>query len=300
MWEVLKIGDYRNFLFFLQALGRLCHLFVIPMKKLLLPLFILAVPHISHGAITSYESFSYTAGETINGKNGGTGFSGGWGNQTAATINLAGLTYANLTTTGNSVNLTGDGIQVFRGLTGTGGGSGSNVWQSFLISTSATNVGLSLFNGGNEQTFKGRTNGGNYGALFYEGTGRPINDGLATTANVGISMTPAVANATTHLYVVNFDQTGATPVYRGWLDPDASSLGTGSAPTGGSTFTLSTNTQFFNYTQLRLGAFSGPGAVVNFDELRLGDTWADVSPIPEPSSLLLLSVGALGLLRRRR
>ena len=47
------------------------------------------------------------------------------------------------------------------------------------------------------------------------------------------------------------------------------------------------------------GSLSGGSTM--FDEIRLGQTFADVTPVPEPSSLLLAGLAALGLhLKRRR
>ncbi len=278
------------------------------MKKILLPLLFASAPHISNGALIAEETFSYAAG-ALTGKGGATGgFSGAWGGgSNSGTVLAAGLAYTGLQTSGGSVNLNGNSITNFRGFSATaaGTGSGSNVWLSFLIASPANNSGLSFFNAGTEQTFSGRVSGfggnGNVGTLFYNGaSGRPLNNTAGANTNVNFSASPAINTASTHFFVLNIDQTGATPVYRGWVDPSASSFATGSTPTGGSTYTVNTNTQFFNYTQIRLGVFTGTVAEATFDEIRLGDTWADVSPVPEPSSLLLLSVGALGLLRRRR
>jgi hypothetical protein len=48
--------------------------------------------------------------------------------------------------------------------------------------------------------------------------------------------------------------------------------------------------------------FSGGGHVpARFDELRWGETFADVTPfVPEPSTLTLLALGMAAVLRRRR
>lgn len=39
---------------------------------------------------------------------------------------------------------------------------------------------------------------------------------------------------------------------------------------------------------------------MNVDELRIGDSWAEVTPVPEPAGLTALGLGALGLLARHR
>ena len=39
---------------------------------------------------------------------------------------------------------------------------------------------------------------------------------------------------------------------------------------------------------------------IEIDELRVGDSWADVVLVPEPTALAFLGAGALGLLARRR
>jgi len=39
---------------------------------------------------------------------------------------------------------------------------------------------------------------------------------------------------------------------------------------------------------------------ITYDEIRFGATFADVSPVPEPSAALLGALGVLALLRRRR
>jgi hypothetical protein len=46
--------------------------------------------------------------------------------------------------------------------------------------------------------------------------------------------------------------------------------------------------------------FSADQSVGVLDEIRVGSSYADISPIPEPSAALLGGLGALLLLRRRR
>lgn len=278
-----------------------------PMKKILIPMLLLSAPHLSQAALIASESFSYTSGALGGNGNSGSGFGANtWGANAGATVTASSLAYGSLATSGGSANLSGGNFAVFRNLAASGGGAGSDLWISFLIASPSSNVGVSLFNGaGNEQFFAGRNNtaptSNNFGAQFYAGTGRPlVTQPDPQVGSVSTPFNPVVGTATTHMYVLQIDQTGPSPVYRGWLDPDMATLGTGSAPTATSTFTINTGTQAFNYDRVRLGIFSGGGSSATFDELRLGTTWADVSPIPEPSSLLLLSVGALGLLRRRR
>ena len=63
-------------------------------------------------------------------------------------------------------------------------------------------------------------------------------------------------------------------------------------------------TKFFdgNGTLDQLGIFMEARSPQNpeIDEIRLGQTWLDVTSIPEPSTALLGGLGLLALLRRRR
>ena len=43
---------------------------------------------------------------------------------------------------------------------------------------------------------------------------------------------------------------------------------------------------------------SPPGSLLKLDEIRIGRSWADVTPVPEPASVVLLGIGAVGLLAR--
>jgi hypothetical protein len=54
--------------------------------------------------------------------------------------------------------------------------------------------------------------------------------------------------------------------------------------------------------RIRLGDFNGGNTASRFDEFRMGDTWVDVSPVPEPSTVGLLALATVGVaaVRRRR
>ena len=83
-----------------------------------------------------YEPFNYPLGEQLIGKNGGTGFTGAWRDETitgAATIQ-PGLTYPGLPVSGNSVLMSGATgvLQIFRDHTNVPGADGTQTWLSFI------------------------------------------------------------------------------------------------------------------------------------------------------------------------
>jgi hypothetical protein len=89
-----------------------------------------------------------------------------------------------------------------------------------------------------------------------------------------------------------------------WLNPSSGSLGGGSAPAADVSFS---NSALADSTGLSVVGIKSQGAnpqgFWNVDSLRIGDTWADVTPVPEPSTLALVGSGLalmFGMIRRRR
>ena len=91
-------------------------------------------------------------------------------------------------------------------------------------------------------------------------------------------------------------------IARLWINPDSSTLGDGSFSPLTTPPTVVDNTTL---TGTDIGIFSillrqSPAPHVTLDELRVGTTWADVTPVPEPGAIASVGLAGLTLLGRRR
>lgn len=93
-----------------------------------------------------------------------------------------------------------------------------------------------------------------------------------------------------------------------WLNPSTATFGLSEgsrpAPDGSSNGADSATDANNSMQSIIIGAgIATAGAAPNdtfIDEIRVGNTWADVTSVPEPSTLALAGLGALGLLARYR
>jgi hypothetical protein len=295
----------------------------------------LAAPASAPAALLVYEPFDYAAGADPSGEtlNGGTGWAAGWGNRSGSTViagNVVGdtvlegsLGYTDglgnmLVTAGNRLQVSGEPgtAQPFRSMSVFRGSSESTTWVSFVgvrygeTSTveqpnnpypRAANMSLYQLDG---------TTGAERLAIGGS-SGMPEDNVSLIPAGGGgnrVGANPPVSQAITSLVVVRIDHIGDAAALDNaymWVNPTL-----GVEPDIGSAHAASVGGFLYNVDALRpfAGNFSAaqprPFAVADYDEFRLGESFADVTPfipIPEPSAALLVA-GALAAttLRRRR
>ncbi len=248
----------------------------------------------ANAVLLAYEGFNYATG-TLSGQNDGTGWAGAWSsNDAAGTVQVAGLTKPNITTTGNRFRTDGDNQGIFRTLGAARNTAGTTTWGSFLMRVDGTlndYAGLSLFTGtGSERFFIGR--------LF----GNPIQYGVEAAGIQDRTIRSSTAvDATTRLLVFSLTSIGADTTVSLYIDPATG----GAAPTTADATTFRPN---FVFDTIRIQAGQSGLARYGFDEVRFGTTFADVTPgavvvVPEAGSLALIlpALGVLGavIVRRR-
>lgn len=245
------------------------------------------------------EQFDYPAG-SLDGQNGGQGFSAAWQASSDLQVTSPGLTYGALETSGHAI--TGFNSGNMRRLFDNSGltGDGATYWFSVLFAapeaTASTATAIPSFfsdaGGGNGQSsgfavsFNPRSRTSLYMDARIGGSRRAFAEVPGTDYYSGSSLV---------LGRITFSDTANQDRLEVWLDP----LLTGNP-----------GTPLFNVT----GNWVDPGPNNSFymnkydppdrsvDEIRLGTTLADVLPIPEPSTyalLLLTAAGALWTKRRR-
>ena len=282
------------------------------------------------------EPFGYDLGSNFSGQNGGVGFNAGAaGAWTAATLDpantvtltsVAGLTFGGYPTSGNAGRITmnyvsGDTAAIpFREIGATGA---QTVWFSYLY----------RFEGGNLQGWESlgvhpqvrkpypdNSNGTFRGiALAWRGTDSisrgGVSIGTALVAYDEVNNPSALVDGSTRMILCRITGTGGNYTSgnywalsaanwdainaRGFVDE--TSIGTDFVQASTLDASGSPGTVFLpgDALEWKMRGSAAAPTVVTLDEIRIGTTLADVA-VPEPGSITVLAIGALGLLRRRK
>lgn len=248
--------------------------------------------------LIAYEPFNYTAGSTVAGNTlSGVGIWAAVNTGTAPTVVTGNLSVTGLqASTGNSAYLPGGNHQeAVLPFTSTTTGS---IYFSLALNVTAQPTGASYILGFS-------TGNTSFGAtIFTQASGAGYQIGFSNRSSgstVTYDSTVYALNATVFL-VGRYDFVSGTgnDTSALWINPSSATFGAGAAPTA--TLTSSGGTDMTAISQFLLRGASG-SPISTVDELRVGTTWASVTPaaIPEPSTYAaLFGAFALGLVALRR
>lgn len=239
----------------------------------------------SYGATVAFDSFAYQASASVNGANGGSGWSNAWYNGSSGNaVTAGGLSYGNLDVAGNKLTTSGGDVKSLRTIAGSKlGNNGTEIWVGFLANLAAGSAssygGVSLFNDSTEVLFMGDPSGATKWGFKRSGFGNNLS-GATVDANTQLLV-----------YRILF-QPGAETVDM-WVNP---TLGT--TPSNASR-AASASVSDFRFNGVRIA--SGAGEQLNVDELRIGGSFADVAPVavPSPTAAVAGAVGVVGVALRK-
>lgn len=265
---------------------------------------LLAASSPARGQVIAYEGFNYAAGSNLHMLNGGTGWGNAWsepsfgtGNTSdlvPETIQAASLTFSSLATSGNRVVTGGRFSYDIRLLGSPLGAAGTTRYASFLLRrdtagadpvNNGPDYGGLVFGDENfpNSLFVGKPGGGTVGNYALEN-----GDG-----NGQVSSSRPEALGTTALLVVRFDFTAGNDTFRLYVNPTPG----GTEPSIADALKSDINIGSFVGVSISTGA----AATWSVDEIRVGNTFADVvTPVPEPGSIALLLTGGVAVAWYRR
>lgn len=238
-----------------------------------------------------HDPFAYTTGTTLAGQQLGTETWTALNTGAAPTIVAGSLSVAGLaSSSGNSVSLPGGNYQeALLNFTSTTSGT---IFFSLALNVTAAPTGASY-------VFGLSTGNTNYGAtVWLQASGAGYQVGISNRSNSTVSYDSTVHTLGETVFLVgsySFVAGAGNDVSSLWVNPASATFADAAAPTATASAAGGTDMTAVNQFLVR-GAAGSPISV--FDELRVGTTWAAVTPagapIPEPSTYAVI-FGALAL-----
>lgn len=246
---------------------------------------------VTKAAVIYADSFDYTVGTALIDSASWDPANAG----TAPSIASGSLSISGLASSGNKVSIGSGNIQEAIASLGSSTNSGT-VFFSFQVSLTAQPTTTTY-------SFALSTAGTSYSTVVWlQASGSGYNVGLSNRSS-GVTPTydPSVISLNTTIFLVGsytFNGAAGDDTSALWINPSSATFG-GSAPTA--TLTSSGGTDMSTINQFLIRGTSGSPSS-EFDELKIGTSYADVTTVvvPEASSLMFSLVGMAGLFSRRR
>jgi hypothetical protein len=260
--------------------------------------------------LIAYDGFNYTPGQSLDTQNGGSGFAGPWTLLSGTAQVQAGSLVppapsAALPETGNSLSVTPAGslgpADASRTLaTPVTGTVGTSIWVSVVMQgaglSGSSAQGALVVSDGAGTGFSITT--GTAGGGIAPNNPPPSSDWSLSDAGTGASEGKSTTlNTVQSLLVAQVTFGAINDTVTLFVNP----VLTVTPPTTPSATETVQHAATLSQFDVEYGSLSGAATSTFFDEIRLGNSFADVTgtAVPEPSTLLLAGVAGMGLIGRR-